>query len=130
MPTTKKPAAVSGSAAGKHQRRLRDLLKRYDAAFAAGASLDSLLRQLEQLREYALRHAIDETQMLSALAARPEPPLDSAAGRQARQWLTDMTRGLGTQLSQASAPPQAQAMLEQLEDAVLLLDTPASKSCT
>ncbi|MCD5361504.1 EAL domain-containing protein [Chromobacterium aquaticum] len=122
MPTTKKPAAVSGSAAGKHQRRLRDLLKRYDAAFAAGASLDSLLRQLEQLREYALRHAIDETQMLSALAARPEPPLDSAAGRQARQWLTDMTRGLGTQLSQASAPPQAQAMLEQLEDAVLLLD--------
>lgn len=131
MPTTKKPAAaVSGSAAGKHQRRLRDLLKRYDAAFAAGASLDSLLRQLEQLREYALRHAIDEAQMLSALAAQPDPLPDSAAGRQARQWLTDMTRGLGKQLQQplqpAASTPPALAMLEQLEDAVLLLE-PASQ---
>ncbi|MCP1289969.1 EAL domain-containing protein [Chromobacterium sp. S0633] len=130
MPTIKKPAAAdSGPAAGKHQRRLRDLLNRYDAAFAAGASLDSLLRQLEQVRDYALRHAIGEAQMLSALAAQPALPQDSAAGRQARQMLTDMTHSLGRQLLQPALsaaakpqPPPAQAMLEQLDDGVLLLE--------
>ncbi|UGA38616.1 hypothetical protein JOS77_02055 [Chromobacterium haemolyticum] len=128
MPTTKKPAADSRSAAGKHQRRLRDLLNRYDAAFSAGASLDSLLRQLEQLRDYALRHAIGEAQILSALAAQPFLPQDSAAGRQARQMLTDMTHNLGRQLLQPAQPSSAkplspaQAMLEQLEDGVLLLE--------